>query len=284
MTNKPRRPWIAALLTLLTMGLGHLYAGNPKRGLILFGIAEFLTVVFSISIVVIPNVIFILVLVIGALAFAVFCVVDAVSIAKRKKENYELARYNRWFVYVGYVVILLFLVSTLVSAGIRATIVQAYKIPSGAMTPTLLLGDHLLVNKLIYSFGTPQQGDVVVFIYPEDRSKVFIKRVIGVGGDTIEIRDKKIFLNKLPWNDGHGINVDNLIIPGSIQPRDNFGPVTVPENSFFVIGDNRDESYDSRFWGFVPKKDVLGKAMIIYWSWNQKERNVRWNRINMAVQ
>lgn len=294
MTNNPRRPWIAALITLLTIGLGHLYAGNPKRGLILFGIAQTLFVICSIFMIIIPNVIFILVVVIAVLAFAVFCVVDAASIANRKKENYELARYNRWFVYLGYIVIL-YVVSTIVSAGIRANIVQAYRIPSGAMKPTLLGGDHLLVNKFIYgvkipfvqkpltSISEPKRGDVVIFIYPEDRAKVFIKRVIGVGGDMIEIRDKKILLNNLPWSDAHGVNVDNVIIPRSDQPRDNFGPVTVPAGALFVLGDNRDQSYDSRFWGFVPMKDVLGKALIIYWSWNNEGSNVRWSRINVRV-
>jgi signal peptidase I len=163
------------------------------------------------------------------------------------------------------------------------------------MKPTLLIGDHILVSKFNYGIrlplvrsslipvGTPKRGDIVVFIYPEDRSKDFIKRLIGVPGDTIEIRNKNIFLNGLPWSDTHGVYVDNLIIPGSVQPRDNFGPVTVPEGSLFVMGDNRDESYDSRFWGFVPMKDVLGKALIIYWSWNQEDHGVRLGRIGSIL-
>jgi len=88
---------------------------------------------------------------------------------------------------------------------------------------------------------------------------------------------------RLPWSDTRGVYVDNLIIPGSVQPRDNFGPVTVPEGSLFVMGDNRDESYDSRFWGFVPMKDVLGKALIIYWSWNQENHGVRLGRIGSIL-
>ncbi|MEK6655597.1 MAG: signal peptidase I [Thermodesulfobacteriota bacterium] len=174
---------------------------------------------------------------------------------------------------------------------IRTFVIQAYKIPSGSMKPTLQIGDHILVSKFNYGIklpflrttlipvGAPQRGDIVVFIYPEDRSKDFIKRLIGVPGDTIEIRNKKIFINGLPYSDKHGVYVDNFIIPGAVQPRDNFGPVTVPEGSLFVMGDNRDESYDSRFWGFVSKKDVLGKALIIYWSWNQEEHWIRWSRI-----
>jgi signal peptidase I len=187
------------------------------------------------------------------------------------------------------------ILAILIAFFIRTFVIQAYKIPSGSMKPTLLIGDHILVSKFNYGVklplirstvipvGAPKRGDIVVFIYPEDRSKDFIKRLIGVPGDTVEVRNKSILLNGLPWNDTHGVHVDSLIIPGSVQPRDNFGPVTVPEGSIFVMGDNRDESYDSRFWGFVPMKDVLGKALIIYWSWNQEDHGVRWNRLGTIL-
>lgn len=183
------------------------------------------------------------------------------------------------------------IIAILIAVFIRTFIVQAYKIPSRSMVPTLLVGDHLLVNKFIYGIKIPvirktlipitdpQRGDIVVFIYPNDRSKDFIKRVIGISGDTIEIKNKKIFLNGKPYTDTYGIYSDNVIYPASIQPRDNFGPVTVPKESLFVMGDNRDESADSRYWGFVDLKDVEGKALIIYWSWNQEEQNLRWQRI-----
>jgi signal peptidase I len=187
------------------------------------------------------------------------------------------------------------LLAIVIAFFIRTFVIQAYKIPSGSMKPTLLIGDHILVSKFNYGIripidrstlipvGTPKRGDIVVFIYPEDRSKDFIKRLIGLPGDVIEIRNKNILLNGLPWSDTHSVYVDNLIIPGSVQPRDNFGPVTVPEGSIFVMGDNRDESYDSRFWGFVPMKDVLGKALIIYWSWNQESHGVRLGRIGSIL-
>ena len=187
------------------------------------------------------------------------------------------------------------LLAIVIAFFIRTFVIQAYKIPSGSMKPTLLIGDHILVSKFNYGIrlplvrstlipvGTPRRGDIVVFIYPEDRSKDFIKRLIGLPGDTIEIRNKNILLNGLPWSDTRGVYVDTLIIPGSVQPRDNFGPVTVPEGSLFVMGDNRDESYDSRFWGFVPMKDVLGKALIIYWSWNQENHGVRLGRLGSIL-
>jgi signal peptidase I len=187
------------------------------------------------------------------------------------------------------------IIAILIAFFIRTFIVQAFKIPSGSMKPTLLIGDHILVNKFIYgvkipfvrktmiSIGEPKRGDVIVFIYPEDRSKDFIKRVIGVGGDTIEIRDKKIFLNGLPYQDAHGVYADDFILPGAIQPRDNFGPFNVPKGTVFAMGDNRDQSYDSRFWGVVERKDVLGKAFMLYWSWNGENRSVRWDRLGNLV-
>lgn len=187
------------------------------------------------------------------------------------------------------------IIAVLIAVFIRTFIVQAYKIPSRSMVPTLLVGDHLLVNKFIYGvkipyfrktiipLTDPKRGDIVVFIYPNDRSKDFIKRVIGIGGDTIEIKNKKIFLNGREYRDAYGIYSDSTIYPGTVQPRDNFGPVTVPPNALFVMGDNRDESADSRYWGFVDLKDVEGKAFIIYWSWNREDQNLRWKRIGSLL-
>ncbi len=187
------------------------------------------------------------------------------------------------------------IIAILIALFIRTFVVQAFKIPSGSMKPTLQIGDHLLVNKFAYgikipfirktliSINDPQRGDIVVFIYPVDRSKDFIKRVVGVAGDTIEIRDKKIYLNGLPSNDGHGVYTDRILFPASVQPRDNFGPVTVPAGHLFVMGDNRDQSYDSRFWGFVDLKDTLGKAFIIYWSWDTNNKDVRWTRMGRML-
>ena len=183
------------------------------------------------------------------------------------------------------------IIAILIAVFIRTFIICAYKIPSRSMVQTLLVGDHILVNKFLYgvkipflrktiiSVSEPQRGDIVVFIYPKDQSKDFIKRVIGVGGDTIEIKNKKIFINGKEYSDSYGIYSDNTIYPATMQPRDNFGPVTVPKNSIFVMGDNRDESLDSRFWGFVNLKDVEGKAFIIYWSWNHEDHNLRWQRL-----
>ncbi|HSR11209.1 MAG TPA: signal peptidase I [Thermodesulfobacteriota bacterium] len=182
---------------------------------------------------------------------------------------------------------------------IRTFVVQAFKIPSGSMEPTLEIGDHILVNKFIYGikipftrinlfpWQTPQRGDVIVFIYPLEPDKDFIKRVIGVPGDTVRVVNKKLLINGAEVPDPHAVYKDDAVLPGDIQKRDNFGPVTVPKNSLFVMGDNRDRSLDSRFWGFVPLEDVKGKAFIIYISWNSQAKSmldfVRWNRIGHLI-
>jgi signal peptidase I len=183
------------------------------------------------------------------------------------------------------------LVAIVLALFIRTFIIQAFKIPSGSMKETLKIGDHILVNKFIYGvkipflqttiipITNPKRGDIVVFKFPEDPSKDFIKRVIGVAGDVIEVRDKKVYVNNKLLNHDFGMHTDSYIFPASAQPRDNFGPVVVPPHSLFVMGDNRDQSYDSRFWGFVDLKAVKGKALMIYWSWDKDNFGVRWNRI-----
>ena len=187
------------------------------------------------------------------------------------------------------------LVAVLIALFIRTFVVQAFKIPSGSMKQTLLIGDHILVNKFIYGVKipylhktlipvtTPHRGDIIVFKFPLDPSKDFIKRVIAVGGDVLESRDKQLFVNNKSIGYFHGVYTDPHIIPGNLRPRDNFGPITVPPHSLFVMGDNRDESFDSRFWGFVDLQAVSGKAFIIYWSWNSQNFSVRWSRLGRIL-
>ncbi|EKD39074.1 MAG: hypothetical protein ACD_75C00517G0005, partial [uncultured bacterium] len=190
-------------------------------------------------------------------------------------------------------------IAVLLALFIRTFVVQAFKIPSGSMLPTLLIGDHLLVNKFIYGirlpftgnlmipFNKPERGDVVVFRFPKDRSVDYIKRVVGTSGDTVEVRKKQVYINGEPVDDPHAHISSPSILNASASPRDNFGPVLVPEGRIFVMGDNRDNSYDSRFWGFVDQKDILGKAFILYWSWDIEQplvsldrmASIRWKRL-----
>ena len=195
-------------------------------------------------------------------------------------------------------------IAVLLALFIRTFVVQAFKIPSGSMLPTLQIGDHLLVSKFLYGIKMPftgtllvpfkkvGQGDVVVFRFPKDRSVDYIKRVIGTPGDTVEIRDKRVFVNGKPIVDSHAHISSTTILDTKSSPRDNLGPILVPEDRIFVMGDNRDNSYDSRFWGFVDQKDVLGKAFILYWSWDikkplfslQRLTSIRWGRLANLIE
>lgn len=175
-------------------------------------------------------------------------------------------------------------IAVLLALFIRTFVVQAFKIPSGSMEPTLLVGDHILVNKFMYGIkiplirktlipiSEPDRNDVIVFIYPLDKSKDFIKRVIGLPGDKIEIIDQRIYINGKLYQDRYGFYSDRGNSTARSRVKNHFGPVTVPGYHLFVMGDNRNHSYDSRFWGFVPIRSVKGKAFIIYWSWPNWKR------------
>ena len=206
------------------------------------------------------------------------------------------------------------IVAILLALAIRVFVVQAFKIPSGSMIPTLLVGDHILVSKLSYGFqwptdckfqwnllpincytsttviefGKPQRGDVIVFRFPEDEEKDFIKRIVGTPGDTVQLRNKVVLVNGQSLDDkAFTQRIDPGIIDGTINSRDNFGPVTVPEGSYFVMGDNRDQSLDSRFWGYVREEKIRGKAFRIYWSWSGQgnwTEWVRWDRFAKGIQ
>lgn len=191
------------------------------------------------------------------------------------------------------------IVAILIALFIRTFIVQAFKIPSSSMEPTLLVGDHLLVNKFIYGIKIPfintkyfqlkkpKRGDIVVFVYPKDRTKDFIKRVIATEGEKVEVLRNKIYINDRLIDDPWGHYDERGQSAKYLHSMDRFGPVVVPKGSLFVLGDNRDNSQDSRFWGYVNVNEVKGKALIIYFSWNQYAQDllgkIRWVRFGKLI-
>jgi signal peptidase I len=187
------------------------------------------------------------------------------------------------------------IIAVLLALVIRTYLVQAFKIPSGSMEDTLAIGDHLLVSKFVYgtkipfvdarvlTIRDPRQGDVIVFEYPEDPSKDFIKRVVGVPGDVVEGKEKKVYVNGKPYENPHEVHKEKDLIPKEMNPRDTFGPVTVPAGSYFVMGDNRDRSYDSRFWKFVRRDQIKGLAFIKYWSWDRDKMMPRFSNIGRLI-
>jgi signal peptidase I len=176
-------------------------------------------------------------------------------------------------------------IAVILALFIRTFVVQAFKIPTGSMEENLLIGDHLLVNKFIFGpavssvertllpLTTVKRDDVVVFKYPEEPDRDFIKRVIGLPGETVEVREKKVYINGKPLDEPFVHFLQPTATPSelheitSFDVRERYGPVTVPPNQYFVMGDNRDNSQDSRYWGFLPSDYIKGRALIIYWSY-----------------
>lgn len=205
------------------------------------------------------------------------------------------------------------LIAVVAALFIRTFIVQAFRIPTGSMEDTLLVGDFLLVNKCVYgpvvpflnwrlpSWSEPVPGDVVVFKFPDDPSLDYIKRLIAVEGQSVSVRDKQVFVDGQPVAlPLEGKYIDTRIKPAGyeesdIDPsgagnRDQYGPVTIPPGHYFVMGDNRDNSLDSRYWGFLPRENIVGRAMVIYFSWDiyvptyQILDKIRWSRLAHIIQ
>jgi signal peptidase I len=185
---------------------------------------------------------------------------------------------------------------------IRGLVVQAFRIPSGSMEDTLLTGDFLFVNKMVYgseidvglgdyrllhyrfpAIRRPQRGDIIVFRFPEDPGRDFIKRCVATEGQRVEVRDKVLYVDGTRMDESYVIHGDPRVLPRGANARDNFGPIVVPRGHIFMMGDNRDNSLDSRFWGPLPIDLVKGKAMILYWSWDGDRRQPRLNRLFHVV-
>ena len=180
-------------------------------------------------------------------------------------------------------------IAVILALFIRTWVVQAFTIPTGSMEQNLLIGDYLLVNKFVFGptttgientllpVGTVARGDIVVFKFPEEPERDFIKRVIGLPGETLEVRGKRVYINDEPLDEPYLRDQRSAVPPGTValDRRDNYGPVSVPDDHYFMMGDNRDDSQDSRFWGPLPHSYLKGKAMLVYWSYEAEQPAVR---------
>lgn len=281
MENKPRKPWLAGLLSLVQPGLGQVYNGEIRKALLFYALSflllpglflclhsEFIRVFLLSCALIVP-------------VYYIAVIVDAVRTAKRLDNQYIPKRYNKVIVYIG-VFLFVVILSNSLSALVKSNLVKAYRFPSASMEPTLLKGDHVLVDRS-KSARNPRNGDLIVFEYPEDPSKDFVKRVVAVEGDTVEIRNKLLYVNGKAVIEPYAVHMEKITIPADQNPRDYFGPQVIPAGSYFVMGDNRDRSYDSRFWGTVAKDKVKGTVKSIYWSWDKEKFAVRWGRVGMKV-
>jgi signal peptidase I len=284
-----RNPWVAVVLSLFAPGLGHIYAGAIVRGLVLFVLCLLWAPVLIMTAYLRPSTAVlagVLLALLAMIAIDLFAVVDAYRIANARRQNYEPRDYNRPLVYVLLLLLWLFYPAAAL-AYIRAEVFEAFFLPTGSMAPNYLIGDHILVNKTVYRDRLPERGEVVVFRHPRKRGLTWIKRVIGLPGDTVEVQDNDVLVNgkklereqvpaealvairnqldgKLFTETAGGRRY--LVMIGTDKSPE-FAKGTVPEGSLFVLGDHRDRSDDSRDpeLGFVPLGSLVGRVQYIYW-------------------
>ncbi len=290
-----RFPWLAVTLSLVTPGLGHIYCGRITRGLLLGFLAE-LPLPLIMFVLATSKTAFVWLVILAGLFVSIFvqliAIIDSGYTAKHTRPDYKLKDYNRWYVYI-----LLALMGTGgaldIALNIKENYLEAFRIPVASNYPNIIPGDRLLANKLVYKTANPQRGDLVVFLNPENRRINFIKRVIAIAGDTVEIKDGRLYINdeKLPFKalpqstlDNIRIKVDGQPLEGEVfeetngdakykifiakapedKAPDDFAKITVPKYHCFVLGDNRNNSYDSRNFGPVPIASIKGRADYLY--------------------
>jgi len=284
-----RRWWLAALLSILAPGLGQVYNGQIRKGAYFyFGLyAASSTAAIWLILEHPSSLVFLLLLAVFAL-LVLGIIGDAIRTARKIGDRFVPKSYNRIPVYLV-IIIVSSLVSTAVGEATKAYLIQAYRISSASMEPTLLVGDYIFIRK---HFAEIHRGDIVVYEFPEDPSRDFIQRVVGLPGETIEIQKKMVFINGQPLEESYVSfsdveDLDARLSAGTtpaniIRTRDNMPQILVPAGKLFVMGDNRDRSYDSRFWGFVDRSEVKGMAYTIYFSRDERMK-IRWSRIGMLL-
>ncbi|PYV19400.1 MAG: signal peptidase I [Acidobacteria bacterium] len=300
-------PWKAALLGIAVPGLGQLYSGLPLRAVGLH------TLLLAVNVLCLAGLFLpvkpwnIAAPLACLLVTWALILLDSVRCAKHAPAGYRLKAYNRSYVYI-----LLILLTWPEGNGIKHFMVtrlaEAFKITNSSMAPTVISGDRLIVNRRAYVERSPRRGDLVTFRLPGDQSELFLKRIIAVGGQVVRIDQKKVYVNGVPLVESYAQYGDSA----SVALRDDFPPspgilnnlppgidetwarqmpgfiqsdgLHVPPENYFVLGDNRDYSWDSRYWGFVPESDILGKARVIYFSWDSQARHIRWDRVGEILQ
>jgi len=288
-----RRPFVAVVLSLMMAGLGQIYCGRIIRGLVFALLCTVPFVVIAGLFIHEAAVKLSLILITGFVSVvALVAIIDSWYLARHTKPEYELKDYNRWYVYL-----LLWLISiggsTTHSLYFRDNYMQAFRVPTASSYPTLLLGDRFLANKLAYRDKDPKRGDLVVFVNPQNRRVNFVKRVVALAGDTVEIKDNDLYINgqklvrtRIDDSMLSEIKVEpsGRILKGNVYEETNngakykicftsgvglesadFAGATVPQYHCFVLGDNRNSSEDSRHYGSVPLATIKGRADYLYW-------------------
>jgi signal peptidase I len=255
---KPRKPWLAGLLSLLATGVGQVYNGQWRKGV------GFLAAELVFGLLMIPffkDFTSMLILLAFLLGFNLFVAGEAYATA-RGMRAFVPGRSNRWWIYAAFVAggLGLGLVFDQVVTG---QFYRTYKVPSRSMVPTILVDDHFMVE-ILGTDDPVERGNIVIFRSPIGDERDFVKRVIGLPGETVEIQGQAVFIDGVELDEPYALHTNPGVAPG----RDNYGPVIVPEGTCFVLGDNREESFDSRMFGPVDRETITGRALYIYFPGN----------------
>jgi signal peptidase I len=274
------RPWLAGLLQIMAPGLGNLYSGRPLRGLILHVAVQCIVLFLALALLWLPWPLNLLIPAAAAIVVTVFVVFDGVRCARAAGPDFPLARYKRWHVYILVFAVLAVVAApehVLVGSPTRAYVIQAFPAHTPSMEPALMAGDHVVTDKSTYAFSEPKRGDIAVYRAMEFSQRISMGRIVGMPGETIEIRNRVVFVN--------GSKVDEPYVQflrpptGETLPGQSVAPTVIPADAYFLLGDNRENSMDSRFIGPVQRQQLLGKAKTIYFSSDPETHKPRWNRI-----
>lgn len=283
----PRRRVVALLLSLCP-GLGQQYAGHLVRGIVLYLSFIILSWLTAAIFMFVEGRISIILFAVPVIAF-VMVGIDAYLLAGRQPDDYRLRWFNRWWIYPSVFVLLLITVNPLMDIIVGKSITRAHLAHTESMVPTVLNNDVLLVNKLAYRISTPQRQDIVLIDFNNKREQgitkmatddQLVRRIIAIPGDTVEIKGRDVIVNGKKMDEpylSHAEGNRPLYIESS------FGPATVPPDAYFILGDNRNFSIDSRILGFIDKKALGGKITKVLWSWNLDEKKIKWERTGMTI-
>lgn len=292
---RPRRPWRAVVLSLLAPGLGHVYAGRPRRAAavaVLYSIAALAGIAVAMRLRGWPHLLMIALVTLG---LPIVTTLDAADSARDQPSDYRPHWYNRWYVYLALWVLLALIWQPLAYDYITARIGEAYRIPSGAMSPTILVGDYLTSTPLREA---PDRGQIVIF---RSFGRPTIKRVMGLPGDTLSMRNGVLRVNgddlDEPYTERENVDVmatefewqrDHLPPTSGRESYQasvhNWGPLVVPAGHYFILGDSRSNSADSRYIGFIPRDSIVGQPKVIYFSRDPESGTIRWRRIGRSLE
>jgi len=278
--NKPRVWWVAGLLSLVKAGLGQIYNGQLNKGIFIILIGYCYVPLFYFVVSHGLSILALFSMAAVAAIYYIYVVTDSIVVSKRLGAGYTRKKYNTIYVYIG-ILIFFGVVNHFLSDYIRNNIIEAFKIPAVSMEPTVLLGDHLLVDRSPKA-RFPKRGDIIVFEYPKDPEKNYLKRVVAVAGDRVEMRDATLYVNDNAVSEPY-LKQPDIDNSAKLSSWSNYSEVVVPDNAYFALGDNRDKSHDSRYFGFIEQAKIKGIAQSIYWSWDETNNSVRWDRIGMAI-